>query len=200
MVYSLIFDSREKHRISTCDTITQEPKPKKTYGFATSNFCGHYEYFDRINNLSNTRKRLLEIGERIRSSQIKYMQSEARISADNRPPKSRRKLDDAMDVSIKADFPETDFLLCQEVIFPEHGAEFARTLHAVYPYILYDPCDHGLGKNYLLSGADTVIASKYPVLHARFQRFEQTSTVDRITSKGLLQAKVRMDKMLLIDP
>ena len=198
VIYSVIFDFREKHRTSTCDTITQKPQPKKTYGFVTSNLCGHYEYINRINNVVNTRKRVLDVGRIVVSSQMKHMKSEAFFSNGNIHPKSRRKLSDSLDVAINTEFSETDFFLFQEVMFPEHGAEFARVLHAVFPYVVYDPCDHGFRKNFLLSGGDTMIASKYPILHARFQRYEHKSTCDILASKGLLQAKVSMQ--LIWDP
>ena len=203
VMYVAICDRREKYRTSTSDVITKEPHVKKSYGFVTTNICGHYEYISRVNNLKNSHERVQKIGQIFLSSQIKHINHIVQRNGIHRD--SNRNIhtlcgelqdekNQDIDVTVKSMFPDTDFILFQEVVFPEFGAELAAILHPVYPYAIYDTCDHGFRKNFFYLGGDVMLASRYSILNARFERYQDQCGWDLFASKGLLQVKVSYTK------
>ncbi|XP_058500407.1 sphingomyelin phosphodiesterase 3 [Solea solea] len=119
-----------------------------------------------------------------------------RTSIFKRPGRKRRQGDETFDHEISAFFPANlDFLALQEVF--DHGSttRLLRQLHRYFPYILSDVGRYGWKGccsmfKFLNSGL--MLASRYPILDARYECYPNGRGEDALAAKGALFAKVHV--------
>ncbi|XP_072291264.1 sphingomyelin phosphodiesterase 3 [Eucyclogobius newberryi] len=119
-----------------------------------------------------------------------------RTSIFKRAARKRRHGDETFDHEISAFFPANlDFLALQEVF--DHGAttRLRRQLHRYFPYVLSDVGQYGWKSccsrfKFLNSGL--ILASRYPILDARFECYPNGRGEDALAAKGALFAKVQV--------
>lgn len=119
-----------------------------------------------------------------------------RTSAFKRAARKRRHGDESFDHEISAFFPANlDFLALQEVF--DHGAttRLRRQLHRYFPYVLSDVGQYGWKSccsrfKFLNSGL--MLASRYPILDARYECYPNGRGEDALAAKGALFAKVHV--------
>jgi sphingomyelin phosphodiesterase 3 len=119
-----------------------------------------------------------------------------RTSIFKRPGgRKRRHGDDGFDHDVSAFFPANlDFLALQEVF--DHGSttRLRQQLHRYFPYVLSDVGRYGwkgCGSSFKFLNSGLMLASRYPILDARFQCYPNGRGEDALASKGALFAKVR---------
>lgn len=119
-----------------------------------------------------------------------------RTSIFKKGARKRRHGDETFDHEISAFFPANlDFLALQEVF--DHGAttRLRRQLHRYFPYILSDVGQYGWKSccsrfKFLNSGL--MLASRYPILDARYECYPNGRGEDALAAKGALFAKVHV--------
>uniref|UniRef100_A0A3Q4B6T5 Sphingomyelin phosphodiesterase 3 n=1 Tax=Mola mola TaxID=94237 RepID=A0A3Q4B6T5_MOLML len=119
-----------------------------------------------------------------------------RTSIFKRPGRKRRHGDEPFDHEISAFFPANlDFLALQEVF--DHGSttKLRRQLHHYFPYVLSDVGRYGWKGccsmfKFLNSGL--LLASRYPILDARYECYPNGRGEDALAAKGALFAKVHV--------
>lgn len=119
-----------------------------------------------------------------------------RTSIFKRAARKRRHGDETFDHEISAFFPANlDFLALQEVF--DHGAttRLRRQLHRYFPYVLSDVGQYGWKSccsrfKFLNSGL--MLASRYPILDARYECYPNGRGEDALAAKGALFAKVHV--------
>lgn len=118
-----------------------------------------------------------------------------RTSIFKRPGRKRRHGDETFDHEISAFFPANlDFLALQEVF--DHGstARLRRQLHRYFPYVLSDVGRYGWKgccSRFKFLNSGLMLASRYPILDARFECYPNGRGEDALAAKGALLAKVR---------
>ncbi|XP_041652266.1 sphingomyelin phosphodiesterase 3 [Cheilinus undulatus] len=119
-----------------------------------------------------------------------------RTSVFKRPGRKRRHGDETFDHEISAFFPANlDFLALQEVF--DHGAvtRLRRQLHRYFPYILSDVGRYGWKgccSRFKFLNSGLLLASRYPILDARYECFPNGRGEDALAAKGVLFAKVHV--------
>lgn len=117
-----------------------------------------------------------------------------RTSIFKRPGRKRRHGDETFDHEISAFFPANlDFLALQEVF--DHGAttRLLRQLHRYFPYVLSDVGRYGWKgccSRFKFLNSGLMLASRYPILDARFECYPNGRGEDALAAKGALFAKV----------
>ncbi|XP_055078398.1 sphingomyelin phosphodiesterase 3 [Periophthalmus magnuspinnatus] len=119
-----------------------------------------------------------------------------RTSIFKRAARKRRHGDETFDHEISAFFPANlDFLALQEVF--DHGAttRLRHQLHRYFPYVLSDVGQYGWKSccsrfKFLNSGL--MLASRYPILDARYECYPNGRGEDALAAKGALFAKVHV--------
>uniref|UniRef100_A0A3B4ZSS0 sphingomyelin phosphodiesterase n=1 Tax=Stegastes partitus TaxID=144197 RepID=A0A3B4ZSS0_9TELE len=120
-----------------------------------------------------------------------------RTSIFKRPGRKRRHGDETFDHEISAFFPANlDFLALQEVF--DHGAtsRLRRQLHRYFPYVLSDVGRYGWKgccSRFKFLNSGLMLASRYPILDARYECYPNGRGEDALAAKGALFAKVRVD-------
>ena len=118
-----------------------------------------------------------------------------RTSIFKRPGRKRRHGDETFDHEISAFFPANlDFLALQEVF--DHGAttRLRRQLHRYFPYVLSDVGRYGWKgccSRFKFLNSGLMLASRYPILDARYECYHNGRGEDALAAKGALFAKVR---------
>lgn len=118
-----------------------------------------------------------------------------RTSIFKRPGRKRRHGDETFDHEISAFFPANlDFLALQEVF--DHGstARLRRQLHRYFPYVLSDVGRYGWKgccSRFKFLNSGLMLASRYPILDARYECYPNGRGEDALAAKGALLAKVR---------
>lgn len=118
-----------------------------------------------------------------------------RTSIFKRPGRKRRHGDETFDHEISAFFPANlDFLALQEVF--DHGAttKLRQQLHRYFPYVLSDVGRYGWKgccSRFKFLNSGLMLASRYPILDARFECYPNGRGEDALAAKGALFAKVR---------
>ncbi|CAG5958347.1 unnamed protein product [Menidia menidia] len=116
-----------------------------------------------------------------------------RTSVFKRPGRKRRHGDEAFDHEVCAFFPANlDFLALQEVF--DHGAtgRLRRQLHRYFPYVLSDVGRYGwkgLCSRFKFLNSGLMLASRYPILDARYECYPNGRGEDALAAKGALFAK-----------
>uniref|UniRef100_A0A3Q0S142 Sphingomyelin phosphodiesterase 3 n=1 Tax=Amphilophus citrinellus TaxID=61819 RepID=A0A3Q0S142_AMPCI len=119
-----------------------------------------------------------------------------RTSIFKRPGRKRRHGDETFDHEISAFFPANlDFLALQEVF--DHGAttRLRRQLHRYFPYILSDVGRYGWKgccSRFKFLNSGLMLASRYPILDARYECYPNGRGEDALAAKGALFAKVHV--------
>lgn len=119
-----------------------------------------------------------------------------RTSVFKRPGRKRRHGDETFDHEISAFFPANlDFLALQEVF--DHGAvtRLRRQLHRYFPYILSDVGRYGWKgccSRFKFLNSGLLLASRYPILDARYECYPNGRGEDALAAKGVLFAKVHV--------
>ncbi|XP_069018651.1 sphingomyelin phosphodiesterase 3 [Embiotoca jacksoni] len=119
-----------------------------------------------------------------------------RTSIFKRPGRKRRHGDETFDHEISAFFPANlDFLALQEVF--DHGAttRLRRQLHRYFPYVLSDVGRYGWKgccSRFKFLNSGLMLASRYPILDARFECYPNGRGEDALAAKGVLFAKVHV--------
>ncbi|XP_074533017.1 sphingomyelin phosphodiesterase 3 [Halichoeres trimaculatus] len=119
-----------------------------------------------------------------------------RTSVFKRPGRKRRHGDETFDHEISAFFPANlDFLALQEVF--DHGAvtRLRRQLHRYFPYVLSDVGRYGWKgccSRFKFLNSGLMLASRYPILDARYECFPNGRGEDALAAKGVLFAKVHV--------
>lgn len=117
-----------------------------------------------------------------------------RTSIFKRPGRKRRHGDETFDHEISAFFPANlDFLALQEVF--DHGAttRLRRQLHRYFPYVLSDVGRYGWKgccSRFKFLNSGLLLASRYPILDARYECYPNGRGEDALAAKGALFAKV----------
>lgn len=117
-----------------------------------------------------------------------------RTSIFKRPGRKRRHGDETFDHEISAFFPANlDFLALQEVF--DHGAttRLLRQLHRYFPYVLSDVGRYGWKgccSRFKFLNSGLMLASRYPILDARYECYPNGRGEDALAAKGALFAKV----------
>ncbi|KAK2918263.1 hypothetical protein Q8A73_005009 [Channa argus] len=120
-----------------------------------------------------------------------------RTSVFKRPARKRRHGDETFDHEISAFFPANlDFLALQEVF--DHGSttRLRRQLHRYFPYVLSDVGRYGWKgccSRFKFLNSGLMLASRYPILDARYECYPNGRGEDALAAKGALFAKVRGD-------
>lgn len=123
-----------------------------------------------------------------------------RTSIFKRPGRKRRHGDETFDHEISAFFPANlDFLALQEVF--DHGAttRLLRQLHRYFPYVLSDVGRYGWKgccSRFKFLNSGLMLASRYPILDARYECYPNGRGEDALAAKGALFAKVRILTLL----
>lgn len=118
-----------------------------------------------------------------------------RTSIFKRPGRKRRHGDETFDHDISAFFPANlDFLALQEVF--DHGSttRLRHQLHRYFPYVLSDVGRYGWKgccSRFKFLNSGLMLASRYPILDARFECYPNGRGEDALAAKGALFAKVR---------
>uniref|UniRef100_A0A3Q2WMH8 Sphingomyelin phosphodiesterase 3 n=2 Tax=Haplochromini TaxID=319058 RepID=A0A3Q2WMH8_HAPBU len=119
-----------------------------------------------------------------------------RTSIFKRPGRKRRHGDETFDHDISAFFPANlDFLALQEVF--DHGSttRLRRQLHRYFPYILSDVGRYGWKgccSRFKFLNSGLMLASRYPILDARYECYPNGRGEDALAAKGALFAKVHV--------
>ncbi|KAJ3595865.1 hypothetical protein NHX12_002277 [Muraenolepis orangiensis] len=120
-----------------------------------------------------------------------------RTSIFKRPGgRKRRHGDDGFDHDISAFFPANlDFLALQEVF--DHGSttRLRQQLHRYFPYVLSDVGRYGWKgccSSFKFINSGLMLASRYPILDARFECYPNGRAEDALASKGALFVKVQV--------
>uniref|UniRef100_A0A8C9X438 Sphingomyelin phosphodiesterase 3 n=1 Tax=Sander lucioperca TaxID=283035 RepID=A0A8C9X438_SANLU len=119
-----------------------------------------------------------------------------RTSIFKRPGRKRRHGDETFDHEISAFFPANlDFLALQEVF--DHGSttRLRRQLHRYFPYVLSDVGRYGWKgccSRFKFLNSGLMLASRYPILDARFECYPNGRGEDALAAKGALFAKVHV--------
>uniref|UniRef100_A0A8C2XFR0 Sphingomyelin phosphodiesterase 3 n=1 Tax=Cyclopterus lumpus TaxID=8103 RepID=A0A8C2XFR0_CYCLU len=119
-----------------------------------------------------------------------------RTSIFKRPGRKRRHGDETFDHEISAFFPANlDFLALQEVF--DHGSttRLRRQLHRYFPYVLSDVGRYGWKgccSSFKFLNSGLMLASRYPILDARFECYPNGRGEDALAAKGALFAKVHV--------
>uniref|UniRef100_A0A8C5DJW6 Sphingomyelin phosphodiesterase 3 n=1 Tax=Gouania willdenowi TaxID=441366 RepID=A0A8C5DJW6_GOUWI len=119
-----------------------------------------------------------------------------RTSIFKRPGRKRRHGDETFDHEISAFFPANlDFLALQEVF--DHGAttRLRRQLHRYFPYVLSDIGRYGWKgccSRFKFLNSGLLLASRYPILDARYECYPNGRSEDALAAKGVIFAKVHV--------
>ncbi|XP_026167630.1 sphingomyelin phosphodiesterase 3 [Mastacembelus armatus] len=119
-----------------------------------------------------------------------------RTSIFKRTGRKRRHGDETFDHEISAFFPANlDFLALQEVF--DHGSttRLRRQLHRYFPYVLSDVGRYGWKgccSRFKFLNSGLMLASRYPILDARFECYPNGRGEDALAAKGALFAKVHV--------
>lgn len=87
--------------------------------------------------------------------------------------------------------PDADFLCLQEVFDGAAAAALRRSLGRRFPHVLWGVGPGGIRCGHLrVLGSGLVLASRYPLVAARFHPFPNGAREDALANKGLLVAQV----------
>ncbi|XP_023253232.1 sphingomyelin phosphodiesterase 3 [Seriola lalandi dorsalis] len=119
-----------------------------------------------------------------------------RTSIFKRPGRKRRHGDETFDHEISAFFPANlDFLALQEVFDHSSTTRLRRQLHRYFPYVLSDVGRYGWKgccSRFKFLNSGLMLASRYPILDARYECYPNGRGEDALAAKGTLFAKVHV--------
>ncbi|KAM9854506.1 sphingomyelin phosphodiesterase 3 [Aulostomus maculatus] len=119
-----------------------------------------------------------------------------RMSIFKRPARKRRHGDETFDHEISAFFPANlDFLALQEVFDHSATTRLRQQLHRYFPYVLSDVGRYGWKgccSRFKFLNSGLLLASRYPILDARYECYPNGRGEDALAAKGALFAKVHV--------
>ncbi|KAM9816438.1 sphingomyelin phosphodiesterase 3 [Syngnathus typhle] len=119
-----------------------------------------------------------------------------RTSIFKRPGRKRRHGDETFDHDISAFFPANlDFLALQEVFDHSSTTRLRQQLHRYFPYVLSDVGRYGWKgccSRFKFLNSGLLLASRYPILDARYECYPNGRGEDALAAKGALFAKVHV--------
>nr|XP_061813223.1 sphingomyelin phosphodiesterase 3 [Nerophis lumbriciformis] len=119
-----------------------------------------------------------------------------RTSIFKRPGRKRRHGDETFDHDISAFFPANlDFLALQEVFDHSSTTRLRQQLHRYFPYVLSDVGRYGWKgccSSFKFLNSGLLLASRYPILDARYECYPNGRGEDAMAAKGALFAKVHV--------
>lgn len=163
---------------------------KASFTFATANLCLLPDSLARFNNLGHTPGRASTIGQLIVASQ------RGTQKAPPNPPSRGLQEHCEEPWEVLPSFPANLDILCLEEVFDKRAAQkLTNILKPVFGHILYDvgvyacqpPC---LCSSFKFFNSGMFLASRFPVLEARYNWFPNSSGEDALAAKGLLSTKV----------
>ncbi|XP_013396724.2 sphingomyelin phosphodiesterase 5 isoform X1 [Lingula anatina] len=188
---------------------------KDQYTFVTANVCLLPNCVGRMNNLTHNTLRGSEMGREFARTGAKVsgdcdgcdgtshltQLSKANTTIKNnghvqngaapvRIPAAKGKEEDPIDHAILTEFPASDFVCFQETFDRQSSKRLVEELHKCYSYIIYDVGVHSLHSNFYTYNSGLAIASKYPIMHAEFDYFQDSKMQCRLSSKGVLITKI----------
>ncbi|XP_077372365.1 sphingomyelin phosphodiesterase 3 [Festucalex cinctus] len=119
-----------------------------------------------------------------------------RTSIFKRLGRKRRHGDETFDHDISAFFPANlDFLALQEVFDHSSTTRLRQQLHRYFPYVLSDVGRYGWKgccSRFKFLNSGLLLASRYPILDARYECYPNGRGEDALAAKGALFAKVHV--------
>ncbi|XP_044132379.1 sphingomyelin phosphodiesterase 5-like [Bufo gargarizans] len=184
---------------------SQDPPDRTITGdcsfiFVSANLCLLPDGLARFSNLSHTQRRVSTISKLLCASptlengedSLPICSAEDVLPMMEMSHKKSAREDDLFEVSV--DFPQNaDFICLQEVFDGRASRILRRCLGGSFPYILYDvgpSGPHSCSFKFFNSGL--FLASRHPLLHAKYYIYPNARGEDALASKGLLCVKVRL--------
>ncbi|XP_073418299.1 sphingomyelin phosphodiesterase 5-like isoform X1 [Dendrobates tinctorius] len=173
-----------------------------SFVFISANLCLLPDGLARFSNLSHTQRRVTAISRLLCAPQTSQDDGDSApvCSAEDILPMIEtpgNKVqgggeDGLFEVSLV--FPQdADFICLQEVFDGRASQKMRRCLGSSFPYILYDvgpSGPHGCGFKFFNSGL--FLASRHPLLNAKYYIYPNGRGEDALASKGLLCVKVQL--------
>ncbi|KAJ9582461.1 hypothetical protein L9F63_003154, partial [Diploptera punctata] len=151
------------------------------YTVASANLLLAPEIIARLNNITNSYARTLQITERILRHTGRPLNNLINKNEDEIKSKCN---------SVLSEFPELDFLCLQEVWERNYALMLIEELKKEFFYYVYDIGEYSLQKNYCMLGSGLFFASKKPILDVDFFTFTFRTKHAKLTTQGVLCVKV----------
>ena len=159
------------------------PQTKTDFTFASMNVLLGSELVNKFNNLDSTFTRLEKISNAI------LEQTNEILSNLREEEKCKSK-----EQAVFTHFPHVDFICFQELFDRAHGLAMARRLSSEYPYFVLDVGEHKLSSNFCMLSSGLGIASRFPVLEAKFVPFTAKRGWQWCIGYGVLVCKMGLGK------
>ncbi|XP_063730224.1 sphingomyelin phosphodiesterase 3 [Eleginops maclovinus] len=174
-----------------------EPDPQEDEAETGNHKCGEPAGGD-TGSMTASRESLTRYhgGDGVGISSNNTLSHVPRTSVSKRPGRKRRHGDETFDHEISAFFPANlDFLALQEVF--DHGSttRLRRQLHRYFPFVLSDVGRYGWKgccSRFKFLNSGLMLASRYPILDARFECYPNGRAEDALAAKGALFVKVHV--------
>ena len=153
------------------------------FTFASMNVLLGSELVNKFNNLDSTFARLGKISTAI------LEQTQEILSNLREEGKCEGK-----EQAVFTHFPHVDFICFQELFDRAHGLAMARRLRSEYPYFVLDVAEHKLSSNFCMLSSGLGIASRFPVLEAKFVPFTAKRGWQWCIGYGVLACKVDLGR------
>lgn len=190
-----------------------DPRRRRTFTFVSANVCLLPSGLAKFSNLGQTPRRAAFLARCLapappqppgaRAGLARPRHGEARgyggtLHSPRQPPGSPPAAEVPAEAAEPAPavlaerFPaDADVVCLQEVFEAGAAARLRRRLGSAFPHVLYEVGARGLrGGRLKLLGSGLLLASRYPLLAARFHGFPDGAGEDALAAKGLLAAQV----------
>uniref|UniRef100_A0A6I8NVW5 sphingomyelin phosphodiesterase n=1 Tax=Ornithorhynchus anatinus TaxID=9258 RepID=A0A6I8NVW5_ORNAN len=164
--------------------------PPRAFGFLTANLCLFSDGLARFSNLRHSQRRAKEAARVFEKWSRGGGKGSAYGTTDGSPRREPRGPGEVL-----ATLPgRLDFVCLQEMFDLRAEDRLVRQLGPALGHVLYDVGAAGLrpGLRLKLLGSGLLLASRYPLLAARFLPFPNGCREDALASKGLLSAQVQL--------
>ncbi|XP_056407576.1 sphingomyelin phosphodiesterase 5-like isoform X2 [Hyla sarda] len=207
LLWAPLHQIRRPFSYQRCAMSTDPPERTITGGcsfiFVSANLCLLPDGLARFSNLSHTQRRVTAISkllcappERAQENGVDSLPiyTEDILPMIERPQKVTGGGEEDCLFEVSVDFPQDpDFICLQEVFDGRASRKLRRCLGSSYPYILYDvgpTGPHCCGFKFFNSGL--FLASRHPLLNAKYYIYPNGRGEDALASKGLLCVKVHL--------
>ncbi|XP_077307494.1 sphingomyelin phosphodiesterase 5-like [Lithobates pipiens] len=174
--------------------------------FISANLCLFPDGLARFSNLNHTQRRSAAISRLLCSSSEPAKNNCEHVvpkcSTENILPMSEIPYKTEDDFSAEGDVPfevsiifpqNADFVCLQEVFDGRASRRLCRCLGSTFPHILYDVGPLGLhGRGFRFFNSGLFLASRHPIMAAKYYFYPNGRGEDALASKGLLCAKVHI--------
>ena len=155
------------------------PQTQTNFTFASMNVLLGSELVNKFNNLDSTFTRLRKICKAILEQSQEIL---------NNLGNEENILD--KEQAVLSRFPNVDFICFQELFDRAQGAAMARNLSSQYPYFVLDVAEHNLSSNFCMLSSGLGIASRFPIVDAKFVPFKCKRGWQWCIGYGVLVCKV----------